>query len=115
LKYSILERNVNTNQNLYDLMLSRIKETNIIQTSDPSNIRIVEPAVTPVFPVSPNKKRSLLLGAVVGLFLGVCLAFFLEYMDQTVRTEHDIKSHFNLPVLAVIPKADKSESYGVRQ
>jgi uncharacterized protein involved in exopolysaccharide biosynthesis len=112
LKYSILKRNVDSNQNLYDLMLSRVKESNILQTSDTSNIRVVEKAMVPVRPVSPNKKRNLLLGAVLGLFGGIGLAFFLEYLDQTVRTEEDITSHFKLPVLSVIPEADRSETHG---
>ena len=112
LQYTILQRNVNTSKNLYDLMLSRIKESNILQTADTSNIRLVEVAQVPVAPVSPNKRRNLLLSMVLGLFFGCGLAFFLEYMDRTVRTEEDIHGLLNLPVLSVIPKADKSVSYG---
>jgi len=112
LKYTILQRNVNTSQNLYDLMVSRVKESNILQTSNTSNIRMVEKAQAPVSPISPNKKRNLLLSIVLGLFGGAGLAFFFEYLDQTVRTEEDIHNHFNLPVLSVIPKADRSTTYG---
>jgi len=112
LKYTILQRNVDTSRNLYDLMVSRIKESNILQTANTSNIRQVETAQTSTGPVSPNKKRNLLLSVVLGIFFGCGLAFFFEYMDQTVRTEEDIHQHFNLPVLSVIPKADKSVSYG---
>jgi polysaccharide biosynthesis transport protein len=106
LKYTILQRNVTTSQNLYDLMVSRVKESNILQTSDTSNIRLVEKAIIPISPVSPNKKRNLLLSIVLGLFAGAGLAFFLEYMDQTIRTEEDIHTHFNIPVLSVIPEAE---------
>jgi len=112
LKYTILQRNVNTSQNLYDMMVSRVKESNILQTSNTSNIRIVEKAQVASFPVSPNKRRNLLLSIVLGLFCGAGLAFFLEYLDQTIRTEEDIQKHFDLPVLSVIPKADKSSTYG---
>lgn len=112
LKYTIFQRNVNTSQNLYDLMVSRVKESNILQTNNTSHIRLVEKAQVPVSPVSPNKKRNFLLGIVLGLFGGAGLAFFLEYLDQTVRTDEDIQKHFNLPVLSVIPKADRSVSYG---
>lgn len=114
LKYTILQRNVNTSQNLYDLMVSRVKESNILQSSDTSNIRLVEQALVPVKPVSPKKARNLLLGAVLGLFGGVGLAFFLEYLDQSVRTEEDIQQYFNLPVLTVVPEADRSEAYGAK-
>lgn len=106
LKYTILQRNVNTSQNLYDLMVSRVKESNILQTSNTSKTRIVEKAHVPTSPVSPNKKRNFLLSMVIGLFAGIGLAFFLEYLDQTVRTEEDIHLHFNIPVLSVIPEVD---------
>lgn len=110
LKYTILQRNVHTSKNLYDLMVSRVKESNILQTANTSNTRIVEPAMAPVLPVSPNKKRNLLLSMVLGIFFGCGLAFFLESLDQTVRTEEDIHTHFHLPVLSVIPDAERSET-----
>jgi len=112
LEYTILQRNVDTSKNLYDLMVSRIKESNINQTADSGNIRLVETARTPVTPVSPNKKRTMIMSIFLGLAAGCGLAFFFEYMDRTIRTEEDIHKHFNLPVLSVIPQADKSLSYG---
>ena len=112
LKYTILQRNVKTSQNLYDLMVSRVKESDILQTANASNIRLVERARAPIGPVSPNKKRNFLLSIVVGLFLGCGLAFFFEYLDQTVRTGEDIQEIFNLPVLAIVPKIDKFTSPG---
>ncbi len=112
LKYTILQRNVNTSQNLYDIMVTRVKESDILKTSDTSNIRVVENAAISPVPVSPKKKRNLLLGMVLGLMGGVGLAFFFEYLDQTLRTEEDIQNYLNLPVLSVIPEADKSSGYG---
>jgi len=113
LAYTILQRNVTTSQNLYDMMVSRVKESNILQTSGTSNLRVVEKASVPVTPVSPNKKRNFLLSLVLGLFGGIGLAFFLEYLDQTLRTEDDIRNGFGLPVLSVIPFADQSHAtYG---
>jgi capsular polysaccharide biosynthesis protein len=93
-------------------MVSRIKESNILQTADTGNIRLVETAQVPVSPVFPDKRRTMLIGMLLGLVAGCGLAFFFEYLDRTVRTEEDVQQHFNLPVLSVIPKADKSVSYG---
>jgi len=112
LQYTILQRNVDTNRNLYDLMLSRIKETDILQTASTDHIRLVEKAKIPSGPVSPDKRLALLIAMGLGLMAGCGLAFFIEYMDRTVRTEEDFRQHFNIPVLSVVPKADKSVSYG---
>jgi Mrp family chromosome partitioning ATPase len=75
-----------------------------------SNIRIAEPAVTPLGPINPNKLRNMLLGIFLGLMIGVGLAFLREFFDKTLRTEEDIQWHLNLPVLGVIPEAEKRKS-----
>lgn len=111
LQYSILQRNVNTSQNLYDALLSRVKESDILKTSDTSNIRLVESARIPTDPVSPKKKRNILLSIILGLFGGAGLAFFFEYLDQSLRTEDDIVAYLDIPVLAVVPEADESKGY----
>ena len=106
LKYTILERNVQTNQKLYDTLLSKVKESNIMESIDVSNIRIAEEARTPGGPVKPNKNRNLILGALFGLVMGIVLAFFWEYLDRSLRTEEDVQRYLGLPVLSVIPKAE---------
>ena len=112
LQYTILQRNVTTSQSLYDVMLSRIKASDVLKTSDTSNIRIVERATAAASPISPNKKRKFFMGIIMGLVGGGALAFFLEYLDQSLRSEEDVQSYLNLPVLSVIPEADKSSGYG---
>ncbi len=109
LRYTILQRNMTTSQNLYDTLVTKVKESGVMSNSASSNIRIVEMAAVPVYPVSPNKKKNVLLSIILGLFGGVGIAFFLEYLDQTIRTEEDVESHLKLPVLSIIPMADVSE------
>jgi uncharacterized protein involved in exopolysaccharide biosynthesis len=105
LKHSILKRNVEMNQNLYNSLLSRVKEADITGDINVSNIRITEEAQSPTSPVSPNKKRNLLLGVVLGLMIGIGISFFWEYLDRSLRTEEDVQKYLGLPVLAVIPVA----------
>jgi len=114
LKYTILKRNVKTNQHLYDTLLSRMKETDITGNVDVSNIRITENAVLPGFPVGPNKTRNFMLVVIFGLMIGIGLSFLREYMDRTLRTEEDVEKYLGLPVLSVIPMADQAggKSYG---
>ncbi len=106
LKYTILKRNVETHQKLYDILLSKVKESNIVDNIDVSNIRIVEQAVIPRGAVMQSKMRNLMLGLIFGLMGGVGLVFFFEYLDRSLRTEEDVQRHLGLPVLSVIPEAE---------
>lgn len=108
LKYTILKRNVEMNQNLYDTLLARVKEADITGNIDVSSIRVTEKATLPRVPVSPNKKRNIILGIIFGLMIGVGLSFLKEYLDQTLHTEDDIQKYLDLPVLSVIPLADQA-------
>jgi uncharacterized protein involved in exopolysaccharide biosynthesis len=106
LQYTILQRNLNTNQKLYDILLSKIKEANIEDSLDVSNIRITEEAVTPLAPIKPKKKQNILIGAILGLMTGIGFSFLWEYLDRTIRTEDDVQKYLELPVLSVIPEAE---------
>ena len=55
-------------------------------------------------PAKPNVPLNLILGAIVGLAFGIGLAFFLEYLDTSVKTLEDVERYLQVPVLAVIPK-----------
>jgi uncharacterized protein involved in exopolysaccharide biosynthesis/Mrp family chromosome partitioning ATPase len=103
LQYAILERDLKTNQELYNTLLAKVKEASITDEITKSNLRIVEPAVLPIEPVKPRKLLNLVLSVVLGLATGVMIAFFLEYLDQTVHNKDDVQKHFHLPVLSVIP------------
>ena len=114
LQYTILERDVETNQRLHDTLLAKLKEADITDTMVVSNIRIVEGAIAPKSPFKPNKKRNFLLSVIVGLMIGVGFAFLRENIDRTLRTEEDVQRVLGLTVLSVIPKAEKAtgERYG---
>jgi uncharacterized protein involved in exopolysaccharide biosynthesis len=74
-----------------------------------SNVSIVQPATFPMNPIKPNKKRNLAMGLFLGLFGGIGLAFFSEYMDHTFRRPEDIEQRLELPTLAVIPSSSKKQ------
>jgi len=109
LRYTILQRNVETNQKLYDTLLSKVKEANVTGNIDASNIRVTEEAVMPASPIKPRKKRNFILSIIFGLMTGVGLAFLWEYLDRSLRTEEDVSRYLDLPVLSIIPVADDAE------
>jgi len=79
--------------------------TETMQRSMPMNpARIWERAEPASFPSKPKVWLNMALAVVVGLIVGVGLAFFLEYLDTSVKTMEDVESFLQVPVLAVIPQ-----------
>lgn len=111
LNYTILKRNVEMNQRLYDTILGRLKEVDITGNVDVGNIRITEKAVLPSAPASPSRRRNVTFGIILGLMMGVGLSFLWEYLDRSIRTEEDIHRYLGVPILSVIPFADQGDSY----
>ena len=68
------------------------------------NVNILSPAVLAEnpSPVKPNKMLNIAIGAVVGLMIGVGLAFLLEYLDTTIKTEHDVEELLHLPIIGLV-------------
>ncbi len=114
-QYKILDREVNTNKQIYDSLLQRSKEIESMVGVSPSNIGIVDRASLPILPYKPNVKRNLLLAIVIGCFLGVGLAFLLENLDDTITNPDQISDRFHIPILGVIPLADGKNDYPVEK
>ena len=102
-QYGMLKREVETNRNLYNALVTKIKEQNVTEQIQTVNVWVVEEAKVPESPSKPNKRRNLMLGIILGLFGGVGLAFFLEYLDNTVKLPEDVEERFGQPVLGIVP------------
>jgi len=103
IEYSLLKRDVESNRQLYEGLLQKLKEAGVMTGLRSSNVRIVDPASTPTAPSSPNIPRNLMMSLVVGLAGGLALAFVLESRDSTVRSLEQVRAITALPSLAVIP------------
>jgi len=112
-QYKILAREVATNKKIHDALLERAREIEATTGTDISNIQVVDHATLPVAPIKPKVKLNLLLAIVVGLMLGVGLAFFLEYLDNTVKGLDEISDRFGIPILGVLPEVDEKEREGL--
>ena len=102
IQLGMLQRKVDTNRYLYEALIKKIKEKGITEKSQTVNVWVIEKADLPRFPAKPKKKRNILLGIILGLFGGVGIAFFLEYLDNTVKTPEDVEEKFNIPVISTI-------------
>jgi len=102
-QYNILKREVDSNSQMYDRLMQRLRETSISTQIETTNIRIVDRAEQPQRPVRPKKQTNILLAALIGLSLGVGLAFFFEYLDTSIKSPDDIEKELNLPFLGTVP------------
>jgi succinoglycan biosynthesis transport protein ExoP len=109
IQYNILKRESDTNKELYKGLLQRMKEAGVSAGITASNIQVVDQAELPTKPYRPNKKLNLLLAAVVGLFLGVGLAFFFEYLDNTVKTPAEVEEWVRLPSFGMVPEISQEK------
>lgn len=104
IQYEILKREIENHQNLFNALTSKADEQSITEKAQNINVWVVEKAQLPEFPSKPNRKRNILLGIIMGLFGGVGLALFLEYLDNTIKTPDDVEEKYNMPVLSTVSK-----------
>jgi capsular exopolysaccharide synthesis family protein len=103
--YNILKREVDTNRQLYDNMLQRVKEAGIASALRASNIRVVESAVPPSGPYKPNVITNTAIGLLTGLFLGIAFVVFRERADRTIQEPGDASLYLGIPELGLVPSA----------
>ena len=101
--YRIIQQEIETNKTLLDGLLQRAKENDVILAGTPNNIHVVDHAARPKVPVSPKRRQAIALAAMFALILGIALARYLDYLDDSVRTSEDVENFLRLPALAVIP------------
>ncbi|HEX2928409.1 MAG TPA: polysaccharide biosynthesis tyrosine autokinase, partial [Candidatus Binatia bacterium] len=102
-EYAILSREADTNSQLYDSVLERMKEIGIASEIPSSNVSILDNAEIPSMPSQPQKKLILMIAAVLGLMGGLAWALLSEHLDNTLRTPEDVERYLNLPNLVVVP------------
>ncbi|WP_456418142.1 GumC family protein [Thiolapillus sp.] len=102
--YQALKRDVETNRELYDGLLQRIKEVGVAAGVGANNISIIDKGEVPAAAYKPNLKKNLQIALVIGLLGGIGLAFLFEHLDDTIKSASEIEKLVELPVLGVIPE-----------
>ncbi len=103
-RLAALQREVETNRQLFEVFLTRFKETAATVDLQPVNARIIDTAVVPLTPYKPNRNRIVLVALVLSLLLGVGLALLIEHLDNTFKDSGLLEEKLRLPVLGVLPK-----------
>src|SRR6476646_5151454 len=108
IEYSVLNREAESNRQVYEALLQRTKETGISGELKASNIRVVDSAEVPNGPILPQRRRDLLMAGFSGLGLSIGLVFGFEYLDNRIKSPHELRANLNLPYLGMIPAIDKT-------
>ncbi len=105
IQHNLLKRESETNQQLYDNLLQRLKDATVSAGLRATNIHVIDPAKPPRSPVRPQKLLNILIGLMVGLVLGLALAFVREAVDTSIKSVDEAERLANAPALAVVPLA----------
>jgi capsular exopolysaccharide synthesis family protein len=109
--YEMVKGEATETKRIYDLISARVKEIDLSSSLLSNNLRILDKAPVPKVPVRPRTILNLAIGMMLGVLLGIGTVFFLDYMDNTVRTSEDVEQYLRLNLLAIVPKqADGTHS-----
>jgi succinoglycan biosynthesis transport protein ExoP len=101
--YTVLEREAQSARQIYEALLQRQNELQIVSNSGGNNVRLMDRAVVPGAPYTPDIRRNFMMGALAGFLLALGLVISIDYLDDTVKTPEDITRRLKLPFLGLIP------------
>jgi capsular exopolysaccharide synthesis family protein len=102
-QYLKLEQDVTASRNLYNTLLTRMQETDVVKGVQLASASVMDPADRPRGASTPAIAFDLAFALLFGLGLGVALAFVLESIDSSLKTPEDVRTHLQLPTLGVVP------------
>ena len=104
--FHMLKRDLETNQALYEGLLGRMKDASVAATMVSSNVAVITAPELPYKPWLPKPWLFLALSVILGVMLGIGTAFFLEYLDSSIKTAEEIEKVGHIPSLGMIPMLD---------
>lgn len=101
---ALLTQEANSRRRLYDDLYTKLQEANVAAGIKATNITVVDPARPEPVPVSPRRMRNLELGVLLGVLLGIGLAYLVDGIDRTVVSFTEVEELTDASVLAIIPQ-----------
>ena len=105
-QYNILKRNADSDNQLYESILQKVKEASLVARIKANNVNVIDRAVPQFLPIKPKIVFNLALGLILGLGLGVGIAFLQAHFDTTLKTVEEVDRFLGLPALAMIPAVE---------
>jgi capsular exopolysaccharide synthesis family protein len=101
--YTVLQREAQSNRQVYDSLLQRQKELLVVQNSRSNNVRLIDRAEVPGAPFTPNTRSIWPIAFGLGLVLSVVACFGLDYLNDTIKTPEDVQRKLGLTALGIVP------------
>jgi len=86
--------------------VATVFKSEVIRIMDVDNVQVIDTAIPPKTPVKPDHKINAAVAFVLGIMLGLGIVFLVEYLDDTIKTEDDVKKYLDLPVIGLIPNIE---------
>jgi capsular exopolysaccharide synthesis family protein len=103
IEYGVLQREVESNRQIYESLMQRTKETGISRELRTTNVRVVDSAEVPRSSILPRHDRDIMLATFGGLVLAIGIAFLFEYMDNRIKAPQELRIHLGLAYLGMVP------------
>ena len=111
-----MERDVKVNTELYQSLLNNAMQLRLVKEGKVGNVRVLDEAVPPSYPIKPNRKVIVGSALALGLFLGICAAFLRNaFVEQRIRDPHEVEGDIGLPVFSTIPLSPAQEAIAARR
>ena len=116
IEYGVLLRDAESARRVYESLLRRADETGITSELRTTAIRVVDEAEIPLQPARPRRGRTVMFGLFFGLLAGVGMAFFVETLDDRLKTPEEVRGVLGQPCLGMLPNSEVegSGSRGLR-
>jgi len=110
--YTTLQHNVDADRDLYQSVITRLKETDVTKQIEENPIRLIETPRVTTKPVSPKIPLVLFASIFLGVGAGVAISLLLHSMDTSFRSVEEVEQTLGLPVIAAVPKLKKTKAAG---
>ncbi|RZL65572.1 MAG: polysaccharide biosynthesis tyrosine autokinase [Variovorax sp.] len=111
-----MERDVKVNTELYQSLLNNALQLRLVKEGKVGNVRVLDEAVVPQFPIKPQRRTIIAAALALGLFLGLVAAFLRNaFVEQRLRDPHEVELHSGLPVFSTIPVSKTQEGIAKRR
>jgi uncharacterized protein involved in exopolysaccharide biosynthesis len=114
-EYVTASRDATSKAKIYEAIQSKLNETAVTSGLLSNNLNVLDYATVPTRPIRPRKLLNLFLGGIAGLIAGCATVFFIDHLNNTIKSIEDVEQGLALPVLAIIPRYRETTSSAVKE